>query len=77
MRKGRFWFALLQLHDAARSNLMNYLNMNQLREKLGKRSRSSILRDIESGRLPRPVKIGARLYWNEADIDAKLAELAG
>ncbi len=48
---------------------MTYLNLGQLRNKLGQRSRSSILRDIEAGRLPKPTKFGGRLYWAEADID--------
>ena len=55
---------------------MRYLNFNELQSKLGNRSRSSIYRDIESGRLPRPIKIGSRLYWPEADIDAAIAALA-
>lgn len=56
---------------------MQYLNFGELQSKLGNRSRSSVYRDIELGRLPKPVKIGSRLYWCEADIDAKMAELAG
>ncbi|MEZ5720928.1 MAG: AlpA family phage regulatory protein [Paracoccaceae bacterium] len=52
---------------------MRYLNMTQLREKLGDRSRSSIIRDYKSGRLPEPIKLGSRLYWVEADIDAAIA----
>ncbi|MBL6427872.1 MAG: AlpA family phage regulatory protein [Maritimibacter sp.] len=49
---------------------MTYLNLNQLSTKLGGRSRSSILRDIEAGRLPKPIKFGSRLYWVESEIDA-------
>lgn len=56
---------------------MTYLNLQQLSEKLGNRSRSSIYRDVELGRLPKPMKLGARLYWREADIDAAIAENAG
>lgn len=56
---------------------MNYLTFGDLQAKLGGRGRTTIYRDVELGRLPKPVKIGSRLYWNEADIDAKLAELAG
>ena len=52
---------------------MRYINMTQLREKLGHRSRSSIIRDYKSGRLPEPIKFGSRLYWVEADIDAAIA----
>lgn len=56
---------------------MRYLNMDQVRSKLGNRSRSSILRDIEAGRLPAGTKFGGRLYWKEADIDAAIAAHAG
>jgi len=48
---------------------MKYLNLTQLSEKLAGRSRSSILRDIEAGLLPKPVKFGGRLYWVDAEID--------
>jgi len=54
---------------------MRYLNFNDLQTKLGNRSRSSIYRDLELGRIPRPIKLGSRLYWPEADIDAAIAAL--
>ncbi len=53
-----------------------YLNFAQLRAKLGGRGRSSIYRDVEAGRLPRPLKLGSRLYWPEDAIDAALQKLA-
>ncbi len=53
---------------------MKYLTFSDLQTKIGGRSRSSVYRDLELGRLPRPIKFGARLYWVEADIDAALAE---
>jgi predicted DNA-binding transcriptional regulator AlpA len=55
---------------------MTYITFNQLQSKLGNRSRSSVYRDLEAGRLPRPVKLGSRLYWREDEIDAALAALA-
>lgn len=51
---------------------MNYLNLGQLSQKLGGRSRSSVYRDIDAGRLPQPIKFGGRLYWVETDVDAAL-----
>jgi prophage regulatory protein len=54
---------------------MQYLNLNQLRAKLGNRSRSAIYVDLAAGRLPQPIKIGAKLYWPEADVDAHLRGL--
>jgi len=55
---------------------MRFLSFADLQSKLGGRGRTTIYRDVELGRLPKPVKIGARLYWNEAEIDAALAERA-
>ena len=52
---------------------MRYLTFKDLQDKLGGRGRTTIYRDCELGRLPKPLKIGSRLYWNEADIDAALA----
>ncbi len=51
---------------------MNYLSFKDLQAKLGGRGRTTIYRDVHLGRLPKPIKIGSRLYWNEADIDATL-----
>lgn len=51
---------------------MNYLNLNQLSKKLGGRSRSSIYRDLDQGRLPQPLRLGSRLYWIEAEVDEAL-----
>lgn len=41
--------------------------------KLGGRGRTTIYRDVDLKRLPKPVKVGGRLYWAEADIDAAFA----
>jgi prophage regulatory protein len=51
---------------------MQYLSFKDLQAKLGGRGRTTIYKDCELGRLPKPIKIGSRLYWNEADIDATL-----
>ena len=55
---------------------MQYLTFRDLQAKLGGRGRTTIYRDLELGRLPRPKKIGARLYWAEADIDAAISKLS-
>lgn len=52
---------------------MKYLNLSQLSDKLGGRSRSSIYRDVESKILPEPIRIGSRLYWIEGDVDDTIA----
>ena len=56
--------------------MRRYLNFQDLREKLGGRGRTTIYRDVELGRLPKPVKIGSRLYWHEDEIAAAIAALA-
>ena len=56
---------------------MRYLTFKNLQEKLGGRGRTTIYRDVDLGRLPKPTKIGGRLYWAEADIDAAIAAHAG
>lgn len=55
---------------------MRYLTFRDLQYKLGGRGRTTIYRDVDLGRLPKPVKLGGRLYWIEADIDAAIAEMA-
>ncbi len=55
-----------------RHSTRRYISFAELSDKLGGRSRSSIYRDLEQGRLPNPVKIGARLYWCEEEIDGHL-----
>ncbi|WP_340250876.1 helix-turn-helix transcriptional regulator [Sulfitobacter pontiacus] len=52
---------------------MRYLNLNQLSDKMGGRSRSSIYRDVEESRIPAPLKIGSRNYWVESDVDEAIA----
>ena len=56
---------------------MRYLTFRDLQDKLGGRGRTTIYRDVASRQLPKPVKIGSRLYWNEAEVDAAIASLAG
>jgi prophage regulatory protein len=55
---------------------MHYLSFKDLQTKLGGRGRTTIYRDVDLGRLPKPVKIGSRLYWDEAEIDATLQSIA-
>ncbi|MEL7802754.1 helix-turn-helix transcriptional regulator [Sulfitobacter pontiacus] len=52
---------------------MKYLNLNQLSDKMGGRSRSSIYRDVDEKRIPSPIKIGSRLYWVESAVDDAIA----
>ncbi|MGK7650875.1 helix-turn-helix transcriptional regulator [Roseovarius sp. B08] len=51
---------------------MKYLSFSELRQKLGGRGRSTVYRDIEAGRLPKPIKLGGRLYWIERQVDEAL-----
>ena len=54
---------------------MKYLTLNELRAKLGNRSRSAIYNDLSAGRLPKPIKLGGRIYWSEGDMDTHLRNL--
>ncbi|MGJ3231737.1 MAG: helix-turn-helix transcriptional regulator [Oceanicaulis sp.] len=54
---------------------MKYLTFNELRTKLGGRSRSAVYLDIQAGRLPKPIKLGGRNYWPDEEIDARLTAL--
>lgn len=53
-----------------------YLTLYEVSAKLGGRSRSAIYGDIAAGRLPQPLKLGARVYWPEGALDAFLREAA-
>lgn len=48
---------------------MRYISFRELQAKLGGRGRTTIYRDVELGRLPKPLKIGSCLYWIEAEVD--------
>ena len=52
-----------------------YLTIADLRIKLGNRIRSAIYNDLAANRLPPPLKLGGRILWREAAIDAHLREL--
>jgi predicted DNA-binding transcriptional regulator AlpA len=51
------------------------LNRQETSCKLGGRSRSSLYNDVAAGRLPPPIKIGGRIYWSQAQLDAHIAAL--
>ena len=52
--------------------MTNYVTKTQLSEKLGGRSIRSIERDVKSGSLPAPVKVGGTPMWPEDQIDTFL-----
>ena len=54
---------------------MTYVSFEQLQAKLGGRSRSAIYVDLEQGRLPRPLKLGRRLYWRDDQLNDHLEKL--
>lgn len=51
------------------------ISLEVLSDRLGGLARSSITRRVKSGELPAPVRIGRRLYWDEADIEVMIADL--
>jgi len=55
--------------------MQNYLTLTKLREKLGGRSRSAIYTDLAEGRLPKPIKLGGKLYWPSEDVEKHLHDL--
>jgi prophage regulatory protein len=55
--------------------MTQYLTLSELRAKLGNRSRSAIYNDLAADRLPKPIKLGARLYWPSDAVDAHLANM--
>ena len=52
---------------------MKYISFSELRKKLGGRGRTTIYRDVELGRLPKPIKLGGRLYWAEIEVEDFMA----
>jgi prophage regulatory protein len=54
---------------------MRYLTLSDVQNIIGGRSRSSIYRDVERGYLPKPIKLGSRLYWEKAQVLEKLQDL--
>ena len=44
------------------------LTFQQVQALLGGRSRTSIYRDVNKGRLPQPRKFGGRLFWAEGEL---------
>ena len=53
---------------------MKLITFDKLRNKLGGRARSSIYLDLEHARLPTPLKLGGRLYWEEDQINKWIKE---
>jgi prophage regulatory protein len=52
---------------------MKYISFRDLQEKLGGRGRTTIYRDVDLGRLPKPIKLGSHLYWIESAVDDAIA----
>ncbi len=55
--------------------MQKYLTLKEVCTRLGNRSRSSIYNDIEAGRLPKPLKLGSRVYWPEEELEAHFQTL--
>ena len=56
--------------------MQTYLTLTEVRARLGNRSRSAIYIDLAAGRLPRPIKLGGKLYWPQSDLDAHLRAMS-
>ena len=55
---------------------MKLLKFSEVQNILGGRSRSSIYRDIESGRIPKPCKLSGRRYWRDDEIYSFIESLS-
>lgn len=55
--------------------MQRYITLQEVRELLGNRSRSSIYADIKAGRLSVPLKFGGRLLWPEEELQEHLRAL--
>ncbi len=55
---------------------MSWINLKQLCEKLGDRSKRAIYDDLKKGLLPQPLKLNGTNLWNEEEIDKHLADMA-
>lgn len=53
---------------------MKYLSFQELCAKLGGRGRTTVYNDVEQGRLPKPLKLGGRLFWMEVEVDEALSQ---
>ncbi len=51
------------------------ISLEVLGDRLGGISRSNITRKIKSGDIQPPIRIGSRLFWDEADVDAMIAAM--
>ena len=54
---------------------MRLITFEELRATLANRSRASIYRDIERGCIPKPIKLGRSVYWEETQITKHLENL--
>ena len=53
-------------------DISKMLTTSEVREILGGRSRSAVYTDIAEGRLPQPLRLGGRIYWQANELDAHL-----
>ena len=54
---------------------MRWINRRELSALLGGRSRSALYCDMQSGRLPRPMKLGGINLWPLHEVESALARL--
>ncbi len=68
-------FCVSILPNKKDGNVQRYITLEELRTKLGNRSRSSIYSDIKAGRLSKPLKFGGRVLWPEDELEDHLRAL--
>lgn len=51
-----------------------YMNRHEVQSFLGGRSRSALYVDVAAGRLPKPRRLGGRIYWLRSELEAAMRE---
>jgi prophage regulatory protein len=73
-RTDRFGHTCITRNAERPFDMQKYLTFREVCDRLGGRSRYSIYNDLRAGRLPRPLKLGNKLYWPEEDLEAFLRQ---
>lgn len=49
-----------------------YMTRTEVQAFLGGRSRSAIYCDVAAGRIPKPRRLGGRIYWLRSELEAAM-----
>lgn len=51
-----------------------YMTRREVQDYLGGRSRSALHCDVAAGRIPKPRRLGGRIYWLRSELEAAMRE---